>query len=838
MIYLEKAFKLSFSFASRHSRESFKNSSISNNQFVSSKLSLSKKFSSLISSSNLTDQILLVRDQHTREQFKSFSLTSASLTSLSSDIFTRNSETIISTESLNMSEFLTQDFAESSEQHQSSFFTNQRSFETTFDSMFFAAQRTKIADIVAVVVRFIQMQQSISFSTTESQSINSSSAEYFKKWTTDEIDFFDSDVEEDDSVVNVDQHVFYKDIYAFVNRLKNMITIREDDKLRTILSQCFRGAALIWHFIELSDMKKDLLRQVNLSSWHQTLINRFKERTSVALSFLQNNRYTLTDARSGKDSRVFAQNIFRSVKATNMNSVHNQLTIAWNNLDWRFRANILESTIITSIRKFLNQLDFMTDIWHEMIKSQNVNLSKSFRDRFQNSRRAQNNFFWLNFSFSYEYDAYSNNQSFYQVDFRQLDRLEYQSRRFIPQSSNPRFFKKKSFASVLSLSRQSLQIINESNLNASDSTFFETKIKDQYKRDYKGKEKAYVIEKDEHENEMNSSQDQDEKYYHESNLDLNYYNPQKQDQDEKSEANFFTQIRFFTCRNCRAVLFFNNQLHKHLRRNICENFRRNIKHTALENEFFVNLATNISIIESSIDSSKDIGIEFEFRDWTYVKAMISLFIKDNEEQMCLDTSCSVILTNREFIKRHEAHYIIRRMTTSLNVRELRTNKHETWKYIIASIYFLEKITQEKFTREVIRREVHLMNDLKVNMLIDNDILESEDIFIDDSKSKTIIVSCNNMIISIEIRTLIKEMINKVLHVRFVMIISSRSIATISIHRFELSSSRDFLFESANLDVFMYAHIIDTSTNAIIAKNESDRLVKIPRNTRLEIVTKI
>jgi hypothetical protein len=80
-----------------------------------------------------------------------------------------------------MSEFLTQDFAESSEQHQSSFFTNQRSFETTFDSMFFAAQRTKIADIVAVVVRFIQMQQSISFSTTESQSINSSSAEYFKK---------------------------------------------------------------------------------------------------------------------------------------------------------------------------------------------------------------------------------------------------------------------------------------------------------------------------------------------------------------------------------------------------------------------------------------------------------------------------------------------------------------------------------------------------------------------------------------------------------------------------------------------------------------------------------
>jgi hypothetical protein len=179
------------------------------------------------------------------------------------------------------------------------------------------------------------MQQFTSSFTNEAQeNIQTFVIEHFKKWIADEIEFFDSNIDDDDSVVNVDRHVFYKNIYAFVDRLKNMITIREDDKLRTILSQCFRDAVLIWHFIELFDMKKDLLRQANLASWYQALINRFKERTLATLVTLQSSRYTLTNARAEKNSRIFAQNIFRSAKAANMNSVHNQLTIAWNNLDW------------------------------------------------------------------------------------------------------------------------------------------------------------------------------------------------------------------------------------------------------------------------------------------------------------------------------------------------------------------------------------------------------------------------------------------------------------------------------------------------------------------------
>jgi hypothetical protein len=244
-------------------------------------------------------------------------------------------------------------------------------------------------------------------------------------------------------------------------------------------------------------------------------------------------------------------------------------------------------------------------------------------------------------------------------------------------------------------------------------------------------------------------------------------------------------------------------------------------------------------IEFSVDSFKNVDIDFEFRDWTYVKIMISLSIKSNEAQVCLDTECSVILADREFIKIHESHYIIRRMIISLNVRELEINKHEISKYIIASIYFREHFSKnEKFVREVIRRKIHLVNNLKVNMLIDNDILRSKNIFIDDVNSKVIVSSCQNMIISIEIRTLTKKMINKILHARFITMISSYSMIIISIHRSNLSFSRDFRFESADLNIFMYAHIVNDFISDVMIKNESNKSIKISRNARLETFIEI
>jgi hypothetical protein len=145
---------------------------------------------------------------------------------------------------------------------------------------------------------------------------------------------------------------------------------------------------------------------------------------------------------------------------------------------------------------------------------------------------------------------------------------------------------------------------------------------------------------------------------------------------------------------------------------------------------------------------------------------------------------------------------------------------------------------KKPVREVIRREVHLIDNLKANMLIENDILELEGIFIDEANNKATIFSCNNMIISIEIRVLSKSMIKKALHARSFTMISSHFMLVIPIHHSNLSSNRDFLFEPDDLNISLFAHAIDSSITAIMTKNDTDSTIKIPRNDRLGIATEI
>jgi hypothetical protein len=261
-----------------------------------------------------------------------------------------------------------------------------------------------------------------------------------------------------------------------------------------------------------------------------------------------------------------------------------------------------------------------------MTKSQQTDQSKSItKDRFQFSRRTQNysaysfrsNAF-LSISYQYQ-NAFSNNQFFYQFNFRQHDSFEYQSRdaRSIYSQVNryfffnERYFKKKStsFDSVLSSSKQSLQIISENNANASNSAFREVKSKNQ--RDYKRKERAYVIEK--HEKKMKKSYNENDEYYHEQNQDLDYYDSSAYVQNQfEVEINFFISSRSFKCKRCKTTFSSNNQLHKHLRQDNCTK-KSLISQRDLE-KLTAHLIMNISIVEFTIDFFKDIDTSFEFRD--------------------------------------------------------------------------------------------------------------------------------------------------------------------------------------------------------------------------------
>ena len=87
------------------------------------------------------------------------------------------------------------------------------------------------------------------------------SRSFIKEWTCENIEFFDFNYEKNELIVSVDKHVLYRNVYAFIDRLKDMTMHRKSNKIRNVISQFLRESALIWHFAKLSKLEKNMLRK-------------------------------------------------------------------------------------------------------------------------------------------------------------------------------------------------------------------------------------------------------------------------------------------------------------------------------------------------------------------------------------------------------------------------------------------------------------------------------------------------------------------------------------------------------------------------------------------------
>ena len=167
------------------------------------------------------------------------------------------------------------------------------------------------------------------------------------------------------------------------------------------------------------------------------------------------------------------------------------------------------------------------------------------------------------------------------------------------------------------------------------------------------------------------------------------------------------------------------------------------------------------------------------------------------------------------------------------VRGIGNDIHETNKYIIYKIY----LSNKKNTNEhiviikITRREIYLVNKLVADMLLENNILVLEEINLLFSKGIAYIDSCD-MNILIEVR-LKESLIRQVINLKKTSIILLYLNITVIIYYLDLSN-RDFLFKSREDSIlFLYAKIINKNIEAILVKNDSNKLIKIQRNIKLD-----
>ena len=131
----------------------------------------------------------------------------------------------------------------------------------------------------------------------------------------------------------------------------------------------------------------------------------------------------------------------------------------------------------------------------------------------------------------------------------------------------------------------------------------------------------------------------------------------------------------------------------------------------------------------------------------------------------------------------------------------------------------------------------MIENLKINMFLNNDILKPKSIAINIAK-KSIFIDSIKIIIALKTRS-IKNVVQRSIHLRKTIIIPFYVKITISVNHLNLSKFKNFLFESNNdLNIFIYAHLMNIFILIVIVRNDKSVLVKISKNFRFEQVSKI
>ncbi len=81
------------------------------------------------------------------------------------------------------------------------------------------------------------------------------------------------------------------------------------------------------------------------------------------------------------------------------------------------------------------------------------------------------------------------------------------------------------------------------------------------------------------------------------------------------------------------------------------------------------------------------------------------------------------------------------MSTLLKVRGIGTSKHESSEFAALSLYFPGRNGSRDLVYAALRGEIHLVEDLRTNLLIGNDIISLEGIMINLGKKTALIGAC-------------------------------------------------------------------------------------------------
>lgn len=686
---------------------------------------------------------------------------------------------------------------------------------------------------------------------------------------------------------------YFRDIHLFLDRAKQFMPAKGAETVRDNLWLSLRGTALSWWTSELSDTERRIVTYgKDLDEWSKLLTRRFKQPSFVAMESLLKESYTLKDAAAKREPREFAQRMLRTAKDAGINDVAPQLDLIYTNIDLGLRMYIQRPTEKSSIETFLTELDDRKyEWWAYATKKIDGSSYRSERPRHTLQRPAVNQsgqYIRQPFSSGMPYRPMGEGfqgqpRPFYGSNNPYgSGKPVLPSRPFLParppfnppyqgnvnlQQYQPRQPPQGQQQQQQPLGRQPLQLTNGgTNQSPGQKTFTNQNQANQggngYNRDFNRNpfRKPFTSTRAYHaEGQENTPLDDQEAYQeYEDAFYQGWAGPSAEAYHEEAEEGFRNQVeelhdsepddqmqdtveahfivpkpakKSVLCRLCKEIFSSNNLLHKHIRE--CKKATAEVVQQPSQPSTGIRPGVevfSVQLIESTAKDKPTPG--HAFRGYRFATVKVSLTYQGRLYEFCFDTGCTMSLIDRAFLSQLMVEggiqVEIRRMPSPIKVRGLGTKEHDACEYAIVPMY----IPSNDNKVALIRREIHIVDDLSAKALIGIDIMKPEGIILDTNKDLVTIGSCESLQVPL-------SMVAKGSRTDAVVLskaqyaVPAHTFMTVPIKNVTLPKDRDLIFEPEQLDALtLSAHIVDHNLTHIVVRNDTDLPTILPRHTRL------
>ena len=199
------------------------------------------------------------------------------------------------------------------------------------------------------------------------------------------------------------------------------------------------------------------------------------------------------------------------------------------------------------------------------------------------------------------------------------------------------------------------------------------------------------------------------------------------------------------------------------------------------------------------------------------------------------------ITNRKIVQQYFSNNIIKQLFSSISMRNIENIIYHIFDYVVFTLYFDDQLIDKIVVIDKFQIEIHLIDDLKINIFIDNDVFIVQQIKLNLTQQIVQLNNCQNFVAFINVLSKQKIKIKRIIRVKNIVIMSIKIIINVSISYNEnLSIDRDFLFESQcakylNNDDDVLIHIIDVEFHHVMIKNIINYVVQLFKRIRFDSI---